>query len=1282
MQYEFAPDFNSGAPMRTSYVAGLGRGAKGFTTSADPYPGSLKKPDPTFGAAPPGYVPGVGRGAKAIESGVKHLSTGPSKRQDQTYGKDEEDDKDELNDANYDNEYGYNKSLFGKDTPYDDEDQEADNIYDRIADRMSERRKRQRDNQEKEMAEKRMKTTAVSHLFKTESNNLKMVSELDWAVIPESRKLTKRKQTSNRDESKVPVPDSIIANAFNANALETSFDPSSGITTSLSGAATSTGAVDLVKMTGARKNVLQMQLDKILDNSATLSKGKETSVKPDGYITSLEKHNKSKSNIEFGDVEKKRSVLMSACSTNPTNARTWIAASLFEEEMHDLQTARKLITKATEHCPYSEEAWLESIRLHAMGSLEPVISNQQFMNQQNGLISGIQTGIVTGVGTRTASGTATALGIVSGQKTGITMQSQSGMKTGLNTQQQGLQSQFGVQQPISIQQPKTQHQAERLSKAQAEAMGIAKEATDKLPQSVHLWIRRLDLHLRAAHIDIELLNNQSKQLFSRQRKNENKQGSDGLQILSREFINEKGRQDCISILMEALTHVSNSLLLWQRLIILAGNSQSDREKLLRAAIEVLPHNRELYQQLSDLVSFNEAMKVLNQMRVNNPWELGVYVDGAILLELRGTDWVAQQLQQRKIKEKDQQDDGIDNEKQMDKDIIKDENEINNEQQSQEGIQLKKEEEDKIEIDAISDRPLKKKKDEDRSVIAELQRMIDQMLKRCVIQFVNEDKSLPTLQQWLDEARRAEREEAPLTAKQLVTAAFNLQSMPQPTKGLSSKSNIPIITPITITVTDIKEEAARFTHEGYIECARQAFECAIEKTRLGQEARSFHNQQISLLHSGMSRKEIGTFSNSDNPIFHDYQALQDTTDIWRQYLFFEKTKGDRQHLLNAYDRALQMYPKDSPSTADLSLFAARCEMDSKNKEEARSILEKARRLNKTSETLWMAAVKLECEDGNIDGARKLLDEAVIACEGSTKIILRRALIYRQLGRSDECIKILRKARKYKDPSIFRALALMCEFAPITTSEGDSKNISVEQSQKVEEKTLTPLEVYKDAQLGVSTSTASICISYALYLERRGNIDQARTQLDHATKQFCGFNIANTTGKKSLIQINQGNDEWDLETKERVWLHRIWFEKRQMLQQGIKLVQRRGKGQSQNNQSGQVDQCIANARKAMNDIRTTMLSVLGGSNSDQGGNISINTSASIGGIGLVSNSLGVNVGIQGSLGAGGEHAGLLTALLLRDKDSGLVNAEFVPMSCHHHAVDLDERRLKLEDQIKKT
>lgn len=83
-----------------------------------------------------------------------------------------------------------------------------------------------------------------------------MVSELDWAVIPESRKLTKRKQTSNRDESKVPVPDSIIANAFNANALETSFDPSSGITTSLSGAATSTGAVDLVKMTGARKNVL------------------------------------------------------------------------------------------------------------------------------------------------------------------------------------------------------------------------------------------------------------------------------------------------------------------------------------------------------------------------------------------------------------------------------------------------------------------------------------------------------------------------------------------------------------------------------------------------------------------------------------------------------------------------------------------------------------------------------------------------------------------------------------------------------------------------------------------------------------------------------------------------------------------------------------------------------------------------------------------------------------------------------------------------------------------
>ena len=62
----------------TNYVAGLGRGATGFTTRSDigpARPAAGQAVDPQFGAAPAGYVAGRGRGMGELARGQGELSS-------------------------------------------------------------------------------------------------------------------------------------------------------------------------------------------------------------------------------------------------------------------------------------------------------------------------------------------------------------------------------------------------------------------------------------------------------------------------------------------------------------------------------------------------------------------------------------------------------------------------------------------------------------------------------------------------------------------------------------------------------------------------------------------------------------------------------------------------------------------------------------------------------------------------------------------------------------------------------------------------------------------------------------------------------------------------------------------------------------------------------------------------------------------------------------------------------------------------------------------------------
>ena len=56
-------------------------------------------------------------------------------------------------------------------------------------------------------------------------------------------------------------------------------------------------------------------------------------------------------------------MLKSVRETNPSHAPAWIASARLEELTGKLQAARNLIMKGTEHCPKSEDVWLEAVRL-------------------------------------------------------------------------------------------------------------------------------------------------------------------------------------------------------------------------------------------------------------------------------------------------------------------------------------------------------------------------------------------------------------------------------------------------------------------------------------------------------------------------------------------------------------------------------------------------------------------------------------------------------------------------------------------------------------------------------------------------------------------------------------------------------------------------------------------------------------------------------------------------------------------------------------------------------
>ncbi|RLN63782.1 hypothetical protein BBP00_00003863 [Phytophthora kernoviae] len=356
--------YTSGAP--ANYVPGLGRGAVGFTTRSDI--GPARAPMAQDGTADAPFLPPAGRGAGRGRGGEipeQALGPGGAGRGSGTAGmggfgreKDENEDFGDYSETNYDEFSGYSSRGLFQDTPYDQDDKDADDVYESVDERMDSRRKRRRElRQLEELKKARKEMPKISDQFADLKSSLQKMSDAEWEMIPDigdySLKYKTNTALQKRNEMFAPVPDSVLgANAGQPTTVSGTITPAgngmdtpSGMTSSMTGLA------------GARGAVLSHKLDKMSDSISG-----QTVVDPKGYLTDLNSL-KLTSDAEIGDIKKARLLLRSVTMTNPKHGPGWIAAARLEEVAGKIVQARKIIAQGCESCPTQEDVWLEAARL-------------------------------------------------------------------------------------------------------------------------------------------------------------------------------------------------------------------------------------------------------------------------------------------------------------------------------------------------------------------------------------------------------------------------------------------------------------------------------------------------------------------------------------------------------------------------------------------------------------------------------------------------------------------------------------------------------------------------------------------------------------------------------------------------------------------------------------------------------------------------------------------------------------------------------------------------------
>lgn len=323
-----------------NYIAGLGRGATGFTTRSDI---------------------GPAREAQPADAAKKRGGGGGDNNDDDDDDKGGEEGQ--FDDRDPENETG----LFAGGI-YEKDDEEADRIWDAVDSRMDERRREKRLAREREELQKlRAERPKIQAQFADLKRGLGSVSQDEWESLPEPGNLTgkKRKKAEKREARdsgrSYVVPDSVLLGARDQNTTETQDQTEDGGGTNTS----------LTEIGEARNKIFSHTLDQA--GTKTSLGGTASAIDPQGYLTSLSSL-PTQSTAEIGDIKKARSLLDSVIKTNPSHAPGWIAAARLEEVAGKMAIARKVIAQGCEHCPRSEDVWLENARLNNRENAKVVLA--------------------------------------------------------------------------------------------------------------------------------------------------------------------------------------------------------------------------------------------------------------------------------------------------------------------------------------------------------------------------------------------------------------------------------------------------------------------------------------------------------------------------------------------------------------------------------------------------------------------------------------------------------------------------------------------------------------------------------------------------------------------------------------------------------------------------------------------------------------------------------------------------------------------------------------------
>uniref|UniRef100_A0A6G1S430 Pre-mRNA-processing factor 6 n=1 Tax=Aceria tosichella TaxID=561515 RepID=A0A6G1S430_9ACAR len=382
-------------PAPPGYVAGIGRGATGFTTRSDIGPAReaaafVRPDDDPAAAAGPSSSGGVA---------AKPKSGGANKRNHN----DDDEEEEDLNESNYDEFAGYGGSLFSRRDPYEEDDEEADRIYAGVDKHIDERGKALREKRARQELELyRQKRPKIQQQFTDLKANLKQVSVDEWANIPDVGDARNRKQRVIRQDKFTPVPDSLLAHQaklatggerlvyIDPTILDHSEDDEDDdddddrdgasdknnkhdATTSMRRPIQPLDdrqGLNIGEMSEFRSTYMSMKLSGATSNTNTNSTTGDNNnltntatTNPQAYLTNLSSMIPNQI-TDTATVQEYRKQFAALRASNSTFPNGWIASVRLEEAAGKLKAARSLVLAACEHIPKSPDLWLEAIRLH------------------------------------------------------------------------------------------------------------------------------------------------------------------------------------------------------------------------------------------------------------------------------------------------------------------------------------------------------------------------------------------------------------------------------------------------------------------------------------------------------------------------------------------------------------------------------------------------------------------------------------------------------------------------------------------------------------------------------------------------------------------------------------------------------------------------------------------------------------------------------------------------------------------------------------------------------